>query len=254
MRRTAERSTRGRTRSGRLQHLDLWVERQLRPTGLVFDVGVGWHPFTTVELAEALPACQVVGVEIDAERVEAARAAEPTLEIRQGGFDLPIHPGERPTLVRAMNLLRQYHPDRAATALDSLARPLAVGGWLVDGRTDATGERMVARLHVRTATGRRAVALLCHTTFVGGFGTRMFQHLLPKDLGGPHHPIPRIADLLRDWEVAVRDARSAGHREPPATFREAARRLDGVVHDPAGWSAGYLAFWSLGVHRSIAPK
>ncbi|MFT4627408.1 MAG: hypothetical protein ACI8PZ_006092 [Myxococcota bacterium] len=222
---------------------------------MVVDVGVGWRPFTTLELQHALPECRVIGVEIDADRVDECRAFAPELEVRLGGFDLPLAPDERPGLVRALNLLRQYHPARADDALDRMARPLAVGGWLVDGRSDKAGDRLVARVHRRTAYGRQAVALVCHSTFADGFAPTQFQHLLPKDLGGPHHPVPAVAVLFEAWTAAVASARAEGARAPEETFRAAAQRIEApVVVDEAGVREGYLAFWSLGVHRSIAPK
>lgn len=244
MRRLADRSTRGRTRPGRLRHLDAWVVRQLRVrSGLAVDVGVGWAPFTTVELADALPGCRVVGTEIDPERVAEAQARAPGLDVRLGGFDLPLAPGERPVLVRAMNVLRQYHPAAAADALDRLASSIQVGGWLIDGRSDRTGDRLMARVHVRTAAGRVPVALVCHTGFAAGFAPKMFQHLLPKDLGGPHWPVPAIARRFEAWEDAVTAARASGVRDPREAFVAAAARMRGVVHEPSRWKLGYLTIW-----------
>src|SRR5689334_3586869 len=111
--------TRGTTAPNRLRRVDRWISgtraHLLRPaqgeSPLVVDLGFGSSPVTTVELATRLRSVaadvRVVGLEIDAERVAAARDAAdpPQLEFRRGGFELA---GLHPVPVRAMNVLRQY--------------------------------------------------------------------------------------------------------------------------------------------------
>ena len=59
------------------------------------------------------PSARVLGLEIDPERVAAAKAhsSPPQLDFARGGFELA---GTSPVLVRAFNVLRQY--DEAAVA------------------------------------------------------------------------------------------------------------------------------------------
>src|SRR6185312_17519618 len=79
--------TRGTTAPNRLRRVDRWITGARAsllqpPSGeppLAVDLGFGASPVTTVEFAARLrriaPDAQVVGLEIDAERVAAARGA-----------------------------------------------------------------------------------------------------------------------------------------------------------------------------------
>jgi hypothetical protein len=94
-----------------------------------------------VELAARLrrvaPDVQVVGLEIDPERVAAARGATdpPGLDFRRGGFELA---GLRPVLVRAMNVLRQYEESAVAEAWQTMT---AAGAVVIEGTCDEIGRR-----------------------------------------------------------------------------------------------------------------
>src|SRR3954471_23009823 len=117
--------TRGTTAPNRLRRVDRWLTATyaglLRAADdpLVVDLGYGASPVTTVELADRLrvvrPDVQIVGVEIDPDRVAAAAGlrAPPYLDFRRGGFELA---GLRPLVVRAFNVLRQYDESAAAAA------------------------------------------------------------------------------------------------------------------------------------------
>jgi hypothetical protein len=111
------------------------------PAPLVVDLGFGATPVTTVELAYRLqhryPQAQVLGLEIDPERVAAAQAAadEHRLRFARGGFELA---GTSPTVVRAMNVLRQYD-ERAVTAAWSAM--CSTGAVVIDGTCDEIGRR-----------------------------------------------------------------------------------------------------------------
>jgi hypothetical protein len=141
--------TRGTTAPNRLRRVDRWITgtraHLLRPAQdappLVVDLGFGSSPVTTVELASRLrsvaPDVRVVGLEIDAERVTAARAAAdpPQLEFRRGGFELA---GLRAVLVRAMNVLRQYEESAVAEAWQTMT---ATGAVVIEGTCDEIGRR-----------------------------------------------------------------------------------------------------------------
>src|SRR4051812_12963896 len=127
--------TRGTTAPNRLRRVDRWITGTyaglLRAADdpLVVDLGYGASPVTTVELADRLvalrPDVEVVGIEIDPERVAAALPlARPGLSFRRGGFELPVG-GRRPVLVRALNVLRQYDEEAAAHAWVELCGRLA---------------------------------------------------------------------------------------------------------------------------------
>src|SRR4051794_11902688 len=141
--------TRGTTAPNRLRRIDRWTTAtyagllRAAPDPLVVDLGYGASPVTTVELAGRLQRVradvEVVGIEIDPERVRAALPlARPGLSFRRGGFELPLG-GRRPVLVRALNVLRQYDEDAAALAWAELRARLAPRGVLVDGRCAGLG-------------------------------------------------------------------------------------------------------------------
>ena len=142
--------TRGATAPNRLRRVDRWItgtqSGRLKDAvdPLVVDLGYGASPVTTVELADRLADVRrdvrVLGLEIDADRVAAARpyADPPRLDFGRGGFELA---GRRPVLVRALNVLRQYDEAAAAEAWAQMRGRLAPGGLLVEGTCDELGRR-----------------------------------------------------------------------------------------------------------------
>jgi SAM-dependent methyltransferase len=146
--------TRGTTGYNRLRRSDRWLVHAPRvraallsaPEPLVVDLGYGALPVTTLELAARLRSVRddvrVVGLEIAPERVLAARDAtrNQSADVRfgLGGFELA---GLHPVLVRAFNVLRQYHVDDVADAWTHMRTRLAPGGLIVDGTCDELGRR-----------------------------------------------------------------------------------------------------------------
>src|SRR5919202_5299731 len=117
--------TRGTTNPNRLRRVDRWLAgpqaHRLRRADdpLVVDLGYGASGITTVELRDRLRAVrsdvEVVGIEIDPQRVAAAQPlAGPGLSFVLGGVELPGPGGRRPVLVRAFNVLRQYGEEAVA--------------------------------------------------------------------------------------------------------------------------------------------
>ena len=127
-------ATRGTTAPNRLRRVDRWLVgvhghllRMAAAPPLVVDLGYGATPVTTVELHARLrrlrPDVEVVGVEIDQERVDAAAGAvRDGLAFRRGGFELA---GLRPLVLRAFNVLRQYEQQPAREAWTELQGRLA---------------------------------------------------------------------------------------------------------------------------------
>ena len=143
--------TRGTTGHNRLRRCDRWLVHSPRvrtalqsaTDPLVVDLGYGALPVTTLELASRLRTVRtdvrVIGLEIDPERVQTARAAKTdTVEFGLGGFELA---GLRPVLVRAFNVLRQYPVDAVDEAWSLMRARLAPGGLIVDGTCDELGRR-----------------------------------------------------------------------------------------------------------------
>ena len=89
----------------------------------------------------------MIGIEIDPQRVENAKAFEnETTHFRVGGFNYPLLTGESPTLVRAFNVLRQYEVTNVQPAWEQVAKPLAEGGLLLEGTSSPFGKIWTANL------------------------------------------------------------------------------------------------------------
>jgi hypothetical protein len=144
--------TRGTTNPNRLRRVDRWLAgpqaHRLRRADdpLVVDLGYGASGVTTAELRDRLravrPDVEVVGIEIDPQRVAAAQPlAGQGLAFVRGGFELPVPGGRRPVLVRAFNVLRQYAETEVAEAWAVMTSRLAPYGLVVEGTCDEVGRR-----------------------------------------------------------------------------------------------------------------
>lgn len=153
--------TRGTTGTNRLRRIDRWIaaQPQLRAAAhpLVVDLGFGGSAVTTLELHERLaavrPDVQVVGVEIDPDRValasaqlDAARrgeyaggrfARDARVSFVRGGFEVPTP--RPPDVLRVLNVLRQYSEGDVAGHWERMRARLAPGGLLVEGTCDELG-------------------------------------------------------------------------------------------------------------------
>jgi hypothetical protein len=147
------RITRGTTGTNRLRRVDRWIAASpafLRADApLVVDLGYGRAATTTLELRDRLalrrPDVEVVGIEIDPERVRiASAAARDGVTFRLGGFEIPLEAsdggvGRRPVIVRALNVLRQYDEAEVAGAWATMTARLQPDGLLVEGTCDELG-------------------------------------------------------------------------------------------------------------------
>ena len=184
------------------------------------DLGYGESPVTAVELADRLREVRddvdVVGLEIDPERVAVAQAAaRPGLAFRRGGFELA---GLRPLVVRALNVLRQYEEGPALEAWATLRAGLAPGGLLVEGTCDEIGRR--AAWVALDADGPRTLTLAAHLPTLERPSD--LAERLPKAL--IHHNVPGPAGA----RAAHRARRRLGPRGGVRAVRPAAA-LDGGV-------------------------
>ncbi|CAN5286615.1 hypothetical protein BH24ACT10_BH24ACT10_01670 [soil metagenome] len=207
-------ATRGTTAPNRLRRVDRWLTavhgdllRGADGPPLVVDLGYGATPVTTVELHARLRAVRpdvvVFGLEIDQERVDAARPAEREgLAFRRGGFELA---GLRPLVVRALNVLRQYDEQPALEAWATLRAGLAPGGLLVEGTCDEIGRR--AAWVALDADGPRTLTLAAHLPTLArpsGLAERLPKALIHHNVpGAPVHAL--LAALDGAWD------RSAPH-------------------------------------------
>jgi len=237
---------RGRTRPGRLTLLDALLcarERELlcRTSGayasaVFVDVGIGDEPDTTLETARAFtalhPELRCIGVDVAAARVERARrriqrlldpqpqrAAAASyvsaLELRVGGFALPLTAAEPARLVRAMNVLRNY-PEADVPAIHAaLCEPLLPGGLLVEGSSSRRAGNLCAHLIRKHANGARREALCFASSFSEGFAPRMFRDCLPRDLRRHVRCGEAIGELLFSWQAAFERVRAPLRRRTP---------------------------------------
>lgn len=210
--------TRGTTHPNRLRRMDRWIAAvhgaELRRAGdpVAVDLGYGAAPWTAVELLQRLrtaaPRARVVGVEIEPARVAAARPYEREgLAFRHGGFEIPL--SERPLLIRAANVLRQYEEGEVTKAWARLCARLAPacanarGGLLVEGTCDEIGRR-----HVWVALGPEGPRTVTFAARLGSLDRPSdLAERLPKALihrnvpGEPAHAFLR--DFDRAWAAAA---------------------------------------------------
>ena len=222
--------TRGTTHPNRLRRCDRWLvatQRRIlrRATDpLVVDLGYGASPVTARELRDRLrvtrPDVRVVGVEIDGGRVqEGMRIADPpSLTFRRGGFEMGLRPGERPVVVRAFNVLRQYDEREVADAWAEVTSRLAPGGLLVDGTCDEIGR--IAAWVALSPEGPRSLTISVRTGSLER--PSAVAERLPKALIHRNVPGEPVHALLRDLDAAWDRA------APHSAFGSRARFVEAV--------------------------
>lgn len=208
--------TRGTTAANRLRRADRWMVSSPRVIAalasqsppLAVDLGYGRLPVTTLEFAarlrEVAPDLSVVGLEIDPERVEAARSAESAgVRFAVGGFELA---SLQPAVVRAFNVLRQYPEDAVAGAWRTMQAALAPGGVIAEGTCDELGRRCCWVLLDRD--GPVSLTLACDPRHIDRPSD--LAERLPKVLIHQNVPGRRIHDLLaaadHNWSAAAGQA------------------------------------------------
>ena len=249
--------TRGTTAPNRLRRVDRWIaatqaarlraapDPGLRP--LAVDLGYGASPITTFELYTRLravsPRLEVVGIEIDPDRVaagtallavrrgagagegarqDAGPASRPDLRpfdglsFRRGGFELPV--ARPPVLIRAFNVLRQYGEPAAWHAWDDLRARLDPSGILVEGTCDEIGRRAV--WVTLTPDGPRTITFAAHLRTLerpSGLAERLPKTLIHRNVPGePVHGL--LAAFDRCWATAA----------PHSAFGPRARWIEAV--------------------------
>ena len=158
--------TRGTTGTNRLRRVDRWIAQlaALRHATdpLVVDLGYGASATTTLELHQRLARVradvEVLGLEIEPERVRvAAASARPGVSFALGGFEVPLPGGRRATVIRALNVLRQYEESEVLDAWWLMVSRLQPGGVLVEGTCNEVGR--VASWVDATAAGPRTLTV-----------------------------------------------------------------------------------------------
>jgi hypothetical protein len=216
--------TRGKTASNRLRRVDnfilLYEPSLLTRTDGLFrrsmfvDLGYGFDARTTLESAERFrrvnPVLPILGVEIDKERIDAALLhADAITHFREGGFNLPLHPGESVRLLRAFNVLRQYEEKDFLPAYERLAQYVLPGGLMIEGTSNPFGSIWVANLARKETSRWKMEALVFSTSFRMGFDITDFQAVLPKN--HIHHVVKGelIYDFFEAWKRSAAETASA---------------------------------------------
>ena len=210
MAKPAGRITRGTTGFNRLRRIDRWIAVQpiLRRTDdpLIVDLGYGASATTTLELRDRLarvrPDVQVVGIEIDPQRVrDAAAATRDGVTFQLGGFEVPTE--KPPAIIRALNVLRQYDESEVAGAWATMRARLQPGGLLVEGTCNELGR--VASWVALDASGPRTFTISLRLADLER--PSIVAERLPKALIHRNVPGERVHRLLGDldlqWAVAA---------------------------------------------------
>lgn len=194
--------TRGTTGTNRLRRIDRWIAQLPALTRaehpLIVDLGYGASATTSLELHQRLsktrPDVEVVGIEIEPERVRIANErAKPGVSFRLGGFEVP---GERPVVIRALNVLRQYDEGQVEDAWRRMISRLQPGGVLVEGTCNEVGR--VASWVDATADGPQTLTISLR--LVGLEQPSIVAERLPKVLIHRNVPGERIHDLMNDLD------------------------------------------------------
>jgi SAM-dependent methyltransferase len=235
--------TRGKTAPNRLRKVDVFallysagLLKQLVPESrraFFVDLGYGAEAYTTLESAARFralnPGLDVLGVEIDPDRVAAAQPfAGAQTFFRLGGFNLPLEEGESVRLMRAFNVLRQYEEREVAAAHAEMGRHLIPGGLVLEGTSDPFGRVWVSNLLRKSLDGELFLeGLVFGTNFRWGFEPAIFQPVLPKNYIHRILPGEKIYEFMEAWKAAAARAiafKSFGLRQ---WFAASAKELAG---------------------------
>lgn len=204
--------TRGKTAKNRLRRVDTFILQYApdllkRTDCLYVDLGYGEEAFTTLESAQRFrilnPSLNVIGVEIDPERVERAKQFEDKFtHFRVGGFNIPLEKGETPSLIRAFNVLRQYEVADVIPSWLQMGDRLLDGGLIIEGTSSPYGKIWTANLIRKQENNLKYEGFLFSTNFRAGFAPEIFQPYLTKNFiheMGSDSPIDRF---ITDWKQA----------------------------------------------------
>jgi len=244
--------TRGTTNPNRLRRMDRWVLHAVCPglrkaaDPLAVDLGYGANGRTTQELFDRLrrhvrPDIEVVGIEIDPERVAAAQPlAEPGLSFARGGFEVPLPDGRRPFFVRAANVLRQYDESQVAGAWALVVDRLAPGGVFVEGTCDEIGRRST---WVALGAGSPVPQTFSISAHVGSLERPSdLAERLPKALIHRNVPGERIHDFLRafddSWSAAAPYRTFGARQRWIAAVESLSHKGFPVLDGPVRWRLG----------------
>ncbi|MCB2179845.1 hypothetical protein KQH54_01840 [bacterium] len=207
--------TRGKTARNRLRRVDLFIARffpnliKEAQDNYFVDLGFGADPTTTLESAHHLrklnPTLPILGVELDPERVAAAKPYEdPLTQFKVGGFNIPLPSNRQACLIRAFNVLRQYEQDQVGSSYAEMEKALMPGGIIIEGTSDPFGRIWTANLIQKTdGAGLVYLGITFSTNFRWGFSPSLFPPVLPKNLIHKMIAGEEINQFFTDWEAST---------------------------------------------------
>jgi len=226
--------TRGTTNPNRLRRVDRYIASLpvlRKQTPVVVDLGFGASPITAVELLERLqkvnPGVQVVGIEIERERVERGlEVSSENLHFVHGGFETPL-PKQfvEADLIRAFNVLRQYDESEVKKAWQLMQSRLSENGLLIEGTCDEIGRvsswvtidksgpqsltvsLRLAGLDLPSKVAERLPKVLIHRNIVG---EKIFDFLNALDSSWKHHSGLAVFGSSQRWISVCKDLRNQG--------------------------------------------
>lgn len=228
--------TRGTTNPNRLRRVDRYIaslDVVRNKNAVVVDLGFGASPITAIELLQRLSKVnsqiQVVGVEIDRERVENAQPfSSEHLHFLHGGFETPL-PAEtgatRASVIRAFNVLRQYDEKEVLAAWQTMQSRLTEDGLLIEGTCDEIGRlsswvtldakqplSLTISLRLRgldlpSKVAERLPKILIHRNIEG---EKIHDFLTALDSAWMKHSPLAVFGASQRWIAVCKDLRAAG--------------------------------------------
>ena len=252
------RVTRGTTGTNRLRRVDRYIATlpALRetPDPLVVDLGYGASATTSLELYDRLAKLraevEVIGIEIEPERVKLANAsARPGVSFRLGGFEVPLPDNRTATVIRALNVLRQYDESEVRENWHRMVARLQPAGALVEGTCNELGR--VCSWVTITNDGPQSLTIslrLAELERPSIVAERLPKVLIHRNVPGePVHAF--IEELDRHWQYNAALA-AFGPSQRWIAVATAMKQNWPVLGTPSRWKLGELSVaWS-----AVAPK
>lgn len=212
---------------------------------LVVDLGYGATPVTTLEWHDRLVRhvrddVDVIGIEIDAERVVAAKPLErPGVRFIRGGFEIPTA-DRRPAIIRAFNVLRQYAEEEVEGYRRAVVARLAPGGALIEGTCDEIGRRAAWVTSYAGDDSPRTFTMSVHLATLDRPSD--LAERLPKSLIHRNVPGERVHAYLtaldRAWEVSAAHATFGPRQRWVAAMGVAEESGVPLLDGPMRWRLG----------------
>ena len=226
--------TRGTTNPNRLRRVDRYIAslpilKVGRP--VVVDLGYGASPITAIELQDRLsrvnPEVQVVGIEIEKDRVTRGKEVErPGLNFMLGGFETPLPAGmANADVIRAFNVLRQYDERDVPAAWKLMTSRLSDQGVLVEGTCDEIGRLSswvtlnrneptsftislrLSGLDIPSKVAERLPKVLIHRNVPG---EKIYEFLNALDKAWKNHSALAVFGASQRWISVCKEMRNLG--------------------------------------------